>query len=140
MKDDPINEDNATFERLDMLMQHHLKPLFIRAKVENVCIHKVLVDRGTFINIMPAFFLRKIGKYDTDLKPDNMVLSNYEGKTIITLGVIQVDMVVGNTSRPNFFMAIPTKANYNLLFSREWIHRIGGVPLMMHKKNHHMET
>lgn len=119
MNDGFVNEDKDIFEIPDMHMQHHLKPLFIRAKVEHIGINEVLIDCGACINMMPHSLLRKIGKYDTDLKPNNMVLSNYEGKTGKTLGIIQVNMVVGITTRPTLFAVIPTKANYNLLFGRE---------------------
>ena len=39
-----IEEQQATFERPDLGMKNHLKPLFIRAKVEGVGINKVLID------------------------------------------------------------------------------------------------
>ena len=78
---------------------------------------------------MPHSFLRKIGKFDIDLRPHNMVLSNYEVKTSKPLGVIHVDIVVGTTSRTTLFVVVPTKTNYNLLLSREWIHRVEAVPL-----------
>lgn len=35
-----------------------------------------------------------------------MVLSNYEGKTHRSLGVIQVDLAVGTIVRPTLFMVI----------------------------------
>lgn len=38
-------------------------------------ISKILVDGGAAMNLM----LQKVGKFDTYLKPYNMVLSNYEG-------------------------------------------------------------
>lgn len=60
-----------------------------------------------------------------------MVVSNYEGKT---LGFLQVDMVVGTTTRPTLFVVVPTKANYNLLLGREWFHRVGCLPSSMHQK------
>ncbi|XP_050916744.1 uncharacterized protein LOC127131899 [Lathyrus oleraceus] len=115
-------------------MQNHLKPLYIRAKVGHVGVNKVLVDGGAAVNLMPQFMLKKIGMFDTDVKPHNMVLSNYEGKIGQTLGVIQVDMTVGSITRPTMFMVIPAKANYNLLLGREWIHGIGEVPSTMHQR------
>lgn len=66
-------------------------------KVDDFGVNKVLVDRGTTINLMPHSLLRKIGKFDTDLIPYNMVLSNYEDKTDHSLGAIQVDLVVRTT-------------------------------------------
>lgn len=50
--------------------------------------------------------MQKIGKADTDLRPHNMCLSNYEGKLDTTIGVIQVDMTVGMITRVTLFMVI----------------------------------
>lgn len=63
-----------------------------------------------------------------------MVLSNYEGKTSSILGVVQVDLVVGTTTRSTLFMVINSKANFNLLLEREWIHGIGAVPSNVNQK------
>lgn len=73
-----------------------------------------------------------MGKVDTDLRPHNMVLSNYEGKTSHILGLIQVSLSVGSIVRPTLFMVIGPKVNYNLLLGREWIHRIMVVPSILH--------
>ena len=80
----------------------------------------------------PQSLLKKIGKFDTDLKPHNIVLSNYEGKVGHSLGAIQVKLTVGTITRRNLFMAVPSKANFNLLLGREWIHGVGVVPSYMH--------
>lgn len=115
MNDGFVNEDKDIFEIPDMHMQHHLKPLFIRAKVEHIGINEVLIDCGACINMMPHSLLRKIGKYDTYLKSNEMVLLNYKGKTSRHLGAIQVHVVIGTATQPSLFMVIPTKANYKLL-------------------------
>lgn len=52
------------------------------------------MDCGVTVNLIPHHMLRKIGKYDIDAKPHNMVLTNYEGKAGSTLGVIQVELTV----------------------------------------------
>lgn len=86
------------------------------------------------VNLMPHFMLKKIGKFDIDLKPHNMVLSNYEGKICHTLGMIQVDLTVGTITRPTMFMVIASKDNYNMLLGREWIHDIEAVPSSLHQR------
>ena len=78
MNNGSIENQDAFFEKPDMAMMSHLKPLLIRAKVEGVAINKVLVDCGATINIMPHHLLWKIGKYDIDVRSHNMVLSDYE--------------------------------------------------------------
>lgn len=52
MHDGSVNKDNVIFERPDMSMQQHLKPLYIRAKVEGVEVNKVLIDCGVCIIVM----------------------------------------------------------------------------------------
>lgn len=112
------------FKRPDVGTMNHLNPLFIQAKVDNIGINKAFVVGGVVVNLTLHFWLKRIGNFDTDLCPHNMVLSNYEGKTSHILGIIQVDIFVGTLTRPTLFMVISSKANYNLLLGREWIHKI----------------
>lgn len=92
-----------------------MEPLYIRSEIGDVRVNKVLINYGTCINVMPHSLLKMIGKYDTYLKSNNMVLFNYRGKSSMPLGVIQVDVFVGSPTRPTLFIVIPTKANYNLI-------------------------
>ena len=63
-----------------------------------------------------------------------MVLSNYEGKIGHTLGVIQVDLTMGTITRLTMFMALASRANYNLLLGRKWIHGIGETKYSLHQR------
>ena len=69
-------------------MLYHLKPLFIRAKVDGMPVNKVFVDGEAAVNLMPHALFKKMGKCGLEIRPHNMVLSNYEGKTSSILGVI----------------------------------------------------
>ena len=122
------------FERPDHHMQHHLKPLFIQAKINDVGINKVLVNGGAAVNLLPHFLLKKIGLSDSYLKPHNVDICNYEGKSGSSFGAVEVDLVVGTVKRPTSFLVVESKANYNLLLVREWIHGVGAVPSTMHKR------
>lgn len=99
-----VESQEAFFEKPTMGMKNHLKPLLIRANVEGVAINKVLVYCGATVNIMPAHILKKIGKYENEVRPNNVVLSDYGGKIAHTLGVIQVNITVGSVTRPTIFM------------------------------------
>lgn len=129
-----IEEENASFERPDKWMKQHFKPLFIWVKADRVGVNKVLFDGGATVNLMPHFLLKKIGKFDTNLRPHNMVLSNYEGKISYSLEVIEVNISVGTITRLTLIMVVASKVNYNLLLGREWIHGVGAVPLTLHQR------
>ncbi|XP_050878709.1 uncharacterized protein LOC127082510 [Lathyrus oleraceus] len=129
-----LEEQNDFFERPYKAMKSHPKPFFITSKVEDIPINKILVDCSATVNLMLHHILRRIGKYDADTKPHNMVLSNYEGKVGTTLGVIQVELTVGTVTRSTMFMIVETKANYNMLLGSEWIDGVGVVPSSMHQR------
>ena len=74
MNNGSVENQDAFFEKPSMAMKSHLKPLLIRAKVEGIAINKVLIDCGATVNIMPHHLLKKIGKYDTDIRSHNVVL------------------------------------------------------------------
>ncbi|XP_050914596.1 uncharacterized protein LOC127129457 [Lathyrus oleraceus] len=99
-----------------------------------MAVNKVFVDGGAVVNLMPYTLFKKMGKGDKDLRQHNMVLSNYEGKTINIMGVVQVNLAVGTTTRSTLFMVINSKVNFNLLLGREWIHEIGDVPSTVHQR------
>jgi len=83
---------------------------------------------------LPQFLLKKIGLSYSDLKSHNVVLSNYDGKSGSSFGTLEVDLVVGTVKRVTLFLVVASKANYNLLLGREWIHGVGAVPSTMHQK------
>lgn len=115
MNNSCVEEENAMFERPREGMKNHPKPLLTWGKVDNTNVNKVLADGCAAINLIPYFLLNKMGKFGTSLRPHNMVLSNYEGKTSKVLGVIQVDIFVWTMIRPTLFVVIYSKENYNLL-------------------------
>jgi len=129
-----VEDQHALSERPVASMRLHLKPLFIQAKINGVGVNKVLVDGGATVNLLPQSFLKEIGLFDSDLKPHNVVLTNYEGTTGNSLGAVEVDLVVGSISRTTVFMVVPSKANFNVLLSREWIHGVGAVPSTLHQR------
>lgn len=110
-----VEEQIYIFEKLDPGIMYHLKPLFIQEKMNNVTVNKVFLDESVIFNLIPHSLFRKMEKSDVDHQPYNMVLSNYEGKTNNILGVIQVELSVGTTTRPTLFMVIALNANYSLL-------------------------
>jgi len=129
-----VEDHHAIFERHDYHMKSHLKPLFIQAKIKYIGVNKVLEDGGAVVNLLPQSLLKRIGISESDLKPHNVFLSNYEGKFGSSFGDVEVDLVVGNLKRATLFLVVALKANYNLLLGREWIHGVGVVPSTMHQR------
>lgn len=45
-----------------------------------------------------------------------------------------MNVTVGSITRPTIFMVITSRASYNLLLGREWIHGIGEVHSSLHQR------
>ena len=48
-------------------MTRHIKPLYVRAYLNNRPISKVLTDNGSVVNVMPLRMLRALGRSINDL-------------------------------------------------------------------------
>jgi hypothetical protein len=111
MNDGKVMEQDVVLKRPNEDMKRHLKPLYIWAKVEDVEINTVIIDGGAAINLIPSMLLKKLGKSIDDLKPHNMVLYDFGGKTSKALGIILLNVHVGTVQRPTLFVVVPSKAN-----------------------------
>lgn len=58
MNNSCIEEHIAFFERPREGIKSHLRLFFIRAKVEDTIVNKILMDRGVVVNLMLRFLLR----------------------------------------------------------------------------------
>lgn len=61
-----VEEQKEMLERPNLWMKYHLKPLFIRAKVDGMAVNKVFVDGGVAVNLMPYTMFKKMVKVDED--------------------------------------------------------------------------
>nr|KYP41519.1 Putative AC transposase [Cajanus cajan] len=130
--------NSAMFDSPTQEMKDHLKPLLLTLMIEgfeaNNSTNKVLVDGGAAINILPQTMLKRFGKTLADLKPHNILISNYAGKSSQAEGMILLDVQIGSVKRTTMFIVTPSKANFNVLLGREWIHGVGAVPSIVHQK------
>nr|KYP35085.1 hypothetical protein KK1_043898 [Cajanus cajan] len=78
--------------------------------------------------------LKRFWKTLEDLKPHNILISDYAGKSSQPEGMILLDVQIGSVKRTTIFIITPSKANFNVLLGREWIHGMGALPSIVHKK------
>ena len=122
------------FERLDKVMKSHLRSLYIKVDIAGKMVNRVLVDGGAAINLLHESMLVKFGKTVNQLMKANIVVTNFTGKTSISKGMIMPNVRIRTVDRVIPFVVVASKAGYNALLGREWIHGAGVVPLTLHKK------
>ena len=101
--------------------QHpHDDPLVIRAVVANKTIHRVLVDNGSFADIIFALAFDKMGIGREKLEPVSTHLRGFSGEKVLPLDLIQLVLTLGDppcqattTAR---FLVVDGPSTYNMLF------------------------
>lgn len=96
---------------------------------------KMLVDGGADVNLMPFTTFRKFGRFEGDLikTNTNIVLKVFGGNSSETMGVLNVELIVGSKTIPTTFFVIDGKGSNSLLLGRDWIHANCCIPSTMHQ-------
>ena len=77
-------------------MCQHLKPLYIKAHMDERPVKRVLVDNGAEVNILPTSMFRKLLKIENDLIATDVSISGFAGRATKIKGVIPIEVKVGS--------------------------------------------
>ncbi|KAI5338072.1 hypothetical protein L3X38_017343 [Prunus dulcis] len=99
--------EQLCFSKPTKEMANHLRPLFITVNFRDIPIHKVMVDRGAAINLLPHRLLSKMGRTERDLIPTRLTVTNFAGGITKTHGILDVDVIIGTKRlKIAFFMQL----------------------------------
>ena len=105
-----------------MEMTRHIKPLYVRAHLNGKPVYKVLIDNGLVVNVFPLRILRALGRFINDLIETEVDVFTFIGEVSKTLGILLIDITIGNKIALSDFFMIYSTTNYNILLRRDLIH------------------
>ncbi|XP_072071639.1 uncharacterized protein [Arachis hypogaea] len=126
-------DEPCYFLRPTERQKSHLRPLHITTTLSGIRVNKVLIDGGAAISLLPERMLMKVGKHLDDLVPTNIAVTDFSGSSTPAKGLVTLDVKVGSSEQNTVFVVVPSKASYNTLLGRDWIHGVGVVPSTMHQ-------
>lgn len=94
---------------------------------------KVLVDNGAAINVLPTGTMKKLGKSQEDLVPTDVMVSSFVGDVTNTRGILPLHVEIGHQKTMSAFFVVESRASYNALLGRDWIHSARCLPSSMHQ-------
>jgi hypothetical protein len=83
-----------------------LKPLYIRAHIDEKPISRMLIDSSATINLMSYSIFKKLGREDDELVKTNLTLNGVEGNPMEARGVISMELTVGSKSLITAFFIV----------------------------------
>ena len=104
-----------------MEMMRHIKPLYIKAHLNGRPVSKVLISNGSSVNVMPLRMLRSMGRRINDLMETEVAVFAFTREVSKTLGILPIDITIGNKTSLFAFLVIESTANYNILLGKDWI-------------------
>ncbi|XP_070017683.1 uncharacterized protein [Nicotiana sylvestris] len=109
------------------------KALHITVQCEDYFITKILIDRGSSLNICPLVTLKKLGKGLHEINDGEINVKAFDGSQRSTIGEIILSLQMGPTWFEVDFKVIDVPTSYNLLLGRSWIHAAGAIASTLHQ-------
>jgi hypothetical protein len=112
----------------------HNKPLSIAVSYKDFHITKVLVDNGSYINVLPKSTFDSLNIDPLYVRDSDTVAKAFNGSKVTATGELELPIKIGPHVFNIDFHIMDTRSSYTLLLGRPWIHSAGAVPSSLHQK------
>jgi len=106
-------------------------PMVITVEIENYAVKKVLVDQGSFVDILYWATYKKLQLPDTAMVPYDEPICGFSGEQVSTRGYIDLHTVFRDGTQaktiPICFLIVDAPTSYNILLGRPSLNTLGAV-------------
>uniref|UniRef100_A0A2N9HPS3 RNase H type-1 domain-containing protein n=1 Tax=Fagus sylvatica TaxID=28930 RepID=A0A2N9HPS3_FAGSY len=117
----------------DVQMPHN-DPLVITLRFGDYDVQRVLVDQGSFAEIMYKGLYEKLGLEEANLANFTTPVFGFTGESTIPMGKTTLPILAGPISLQTEFIVVRGTSPYNAIVGRDWLHRMKAVPSTLHQK------
>ena len=110
------------------------KALHITTKVKGYTLPKVLIDNGSFLNVMTLSTLMRLPVDKSYMKHTKTVVRAFDGTRREVTREIEIEVQIGPCTFNVEFQIMDISSSYNCLLGRSWIHIARAVPSTLHQK------
>ena len=111
----------------------HNRPLFVCGYINEEKVNRILIDRGSAVNIMPKLTIRKLGISVGDLSQSHLTIQGFNQGSQKVIGMLRVDLKINELEVSNLFHVIDAKTSYNLFLGRPWVYENDVVPSTLYQ-------
>ncbi|GAA0166762.1 hypothetical protein LIER_21847 [Lithospermum erythrorhizon] len=111
----------------------HNRPLYVSGYLCDFKISKMLVDGGSAVNILPLHIFKTLGISTEDLQQTRVMIEGFNQGGQRAMGKVSLNLIIGELETTSWFHVIDSKATYNVLLGRPWIHNNNVVPSTLHQ-------
>uniref|UniRef100_A0A2N9F3W1 Uncharacterized protein n=1 Tax=Fagus sylvatica TaxID=28930 RepID=A0A2N9F3W1_FAGSY len=112
----------------------HNDPLVVTLRIGNYDVQRVLIDQGSFAEVMYQDLYGKLGLGEAELTDFTAPIFGFSGEPVIPLGKIMLPVLAGPINLQTEFIVVRASSPYNAIMGRDWLHRMKAVPSTLHQK------
>ncbi len=112
----------------------HNDPLVITLRIGNYAVQRVLVDQGSFAEVMYQDLYTKLGLGEAELSSFTSPIFGFSGEPTVPLGKTVLPVLAGPINLQTEFIVVKVSSPYNAIMGRDWLHRMRAIPSTLHQK------
>uniref|UniRef100_A0A2N9HMF9 RNA-directed DNA polymerase n=1 Tax=Fagus sylvatica TaxID=28930 RepID=A0A2N9HMF9_FAGSY len=112
----------------------HNDPLVITLRIGNYDVKRVLIDQGSFAEVMYQELFEKLGLGKSDLSEYSSPVFGFSGESTIPVGKTTLPVLAGPINLQTEFIVIQAPSPYNAIMGRSWLHKMRAIPSTLHQK------
>uniref|UniRef100_A0A2N9GBG3 RNA-directed DNA polymerase n=1 Tax=Fagus sylvatica TaxID=28930 RepID=A0A2N9GBG3_FAGSY len=112
----------------------HNDPLVVTLRIGNYDVQRVLIDQGSFAEVMYQDLYGKLGLGEAELTDFTTPIFGFSGEPVVPLGKIMLPVLAGPINLQTEFIVVRASSPYNAIMGRDWLHRMRAVPSTLHQK------
>ncbi len=109
-------------------------PLVVALRIGNFDVKRVLIDQGSFAEVIYHDLYKKLGLGETDLTSFNSLVFGFSGESIIPRGKTTLPVLAGPINLQTEFLVVQASSPYNAIMGREWLHKMKAVSSTLQQK------
>ncbi|CAH9139057.1 unnamed protein product [Cuscuta epithymum] len=111
----------------------HNRPLFVEGYTRGQRFKRIMIDQGSAVNILTVRAMKDLDISMDELSQSRLMIQGFNQGGQRAIGMIRLDLVIGELKASTLCHVIDAKASYNLLLGRPWIHENGVIPSTWHQ-------
>jgi hypothetical protein len=112
----------------------HNDPLVVTLRIGNYDVQRVLIDQGSFAEVMYQDLYEKLGLSETELSNFTTPIFGFSGEPVVPLGKTMLPVLAGPINLQTEFIVVKASSPYNAIMGRDWLHRMKAIPSTLHQK------
>ena len=112
----------------------HNDTLVVTLRIGNYDVQRVLIDQGSFVEVMYQDLYEKLGLGEAELSSFTTPIFGFSGEPTVPLGKTMLPVLAGLINLQTEFIVVKASSPYNAIMGRDWLHRIKAIPSTLHQK------